>query len=282
MAGEFKVAQIGQAIDPKSLPIMAAVTVGNAGALFVTEHTIVVGAGGADDVTLFNANFPVNGRVAFALMTTTTPVGGSSVALRDAAGGVGNMLSNNINTAAAGTLAGLGVVNDAVLGGSVFLRRSDSLIAGRLLIVWFMSTAGAGTTDLPGVITASQATALLAFGSAQVARESVLGVSVPYIHASAVIAGADVALAATTPAKSRLAFALMQITLAGAGASTCTVRNAPAAGGNTLATFATDVASVLLTAIGPATTTPAGTVLYVNKSDAAATMDVCLIFVPVD
>lgn len=106
------------------------------GGTFYARHTFVAGAGGAaDDITLFNANFPFPVRIVSVAMLTSTNVVGSTVQLRTAAGGLGSNLSSALASAAIGTTYNNDSVTRTVAqNGSIFLRRSDSGVAGTILI----------------------------------------------------------------------------------------------------------------------------------------------------
>jgi hypothetical protein len=96
------------------------------------------GAGGAaDDVAVFTPNL-----VPFALIITdvtiivSTLVGGSTCTLRDTAGGAGAALSDALATATTGVKRNAAATTTPAVArnGTVFLRRSDSGVAGTLLI----------------------------------------------------------------------------------------------------------------------------------------------------
>lgn len=103
---------------------------------FEVRLTITAGGGGAaDDVTLFDANCPTALRILDAQFMTSTNVGGSTVQLRSASGGGGSPLTTALSTAATGTARNNDVQTRTIaLNGSAFLRRSDSGVAGTLIL----------------------------------------------------------------------------------------------------------------------------------------------------
>lgn len=111
--------------------------------LTVSQYVNVpAGAGGAaDDITVFNAAVPYGMRLLDTVFVCLTAVGGSTVTLRTAAAGAGSALSDALSTATTGykrdtTLTAAPTVAAA---SSIFLRRSDSAIAGQLILT-FMRT----------------------------------------------------------------------------------------------------------------------------------------------
>jgi hypothetical protein len=122
-------------IAPEQSLVAAASTVLFGGA-FYARHTFVAGGGGAaDDITLFSANFPFAARIVSVEMLTSGNVVGSTVQLRTAAGGAGSALSSALASATIGTTYNNDSVTRTIaLNGSVFLRRSDSAVAGTILI----------------------------------------------------------------------------------------------------------------------------------------------------
>lgn len=100
----------------------------------------VAGGGGADDVTIFEANCPLSFSIVEArVRVTTAGAGGSTAQLFDAVGGGGNATSNTISTAATGMQAATGTggvttVATVALNGSLYLRRTDSTCEGELIL----------------------------------------------------------------------------------------------------------------------------------------------------
>lgn len=107
----------------------------DSGTLFLT---VAAGAGGsADDVTIFNAACPFKIRVLDSrFICTAGAAGGRTVTIRSASAGGGSALSDAFSCAATNTMArNAGVPTSTVSkAGSMFLRRSDSAIAGELQI----------------------------------------------------------------------------------------------------------------------------------------------------
>lgn len=108
------------------------------GAVFVFRRAVTAGAGGAaDDVTIADANVPFRMRIVDALfLTTAGDAGGRTVTLRSLAGGLGTAYTSAITSTATGTARNNLTVATAVAAqsSSLFLRRSDSAIAGELTI----------------------------------------------------------------------------------------------------------------------------------------------------
>lgn len=106
----------------------------------VLRVQIPAGAGGsADDVVIYNANSPFLFRILDVQMIVATAVGGSTVQLQDATGGAGNALSDAFDTASTGRKrdTGTGISNvtkTLAAGGTLSLRRSDSGVAGEIII----------------------------------------------------------------------------------------------------------------------------------------------------
>ena len=104
----------------------------------VLPFAIAAGAGGsADDVNLFGTpGAPFKFKIIDSKFNTTTLVAASTVTVRTAAAGGGSAASSALSSAAAG------VARDALTtatitvaaGGALFLRRSDSGVAGELYL----------------------------------------------------------------------------------------------------------------------------------------------------
>ncbi len=100
---------------------------------------LAAGAGGsADDVTLFSSALPFKCQLLDAYVKSDTTVSMGTVTLRSASGGGGTALSSAITAAAAGIVsrsAGVaGIATALASGSSLYARRSDSAIAGQLVI----------------------------------------------------------------------------------------------------------------------------------------------------
>jgi hypothetical protein len=103
---------------------------------------IVAGAGGsADDVTLNSAALPYKAFITQVRFIPLTGVASSNVTLRSAAAGAGTAYSSALASVTAGTVAATTTVATAAAaaGSSLYLRRSDSGIAG-ILQVSFLPT----------------------------------------------------------------------------------------------------------------------------------------------
>jgi len=99
---------------------------------------VAAGAGGsADDVTVFNATVPTKVRVADCFLITTTNVASATVTVRDASGGGGNALSSALSANATGTARNnlTAATKTVAQSGSMYLRRSDSGVAGEIWIL---------------------------------------------------------------------------------------------------------------------------------------------------
>ena len=104
----------------------------------ISYHAVTAGAGGAaDDVTIYNANLPFRMRIVDAyFLTTAGEAGGRTVTLRSAAVGAGTAYTSAITCTATGKAFDNITTAPAVAAqnSSLFLRRSDSAIAGVLVI----------------------------------------------------------------------------------------------------------------------------------------------------
>lgn len=117
-------------------PAKLAVLTSSIGGVFTIFVAVTAGGGGADDVTIYNANAPFAFRVLDVLLLVATAVGGASAQLRDTSGGGGSALSSVLDGAATGTKRNDNTATATVAAsGSVFLRRSDSGIGGELVIL---------------------------------------------------------------------------------------------------------------------------------------------------
>lgn len=107
------------------------------GVPFLITQSLTGGvAGTADDVTIYNANAPFAFRILDCWAILNAAVGGSTIQLRDTAGGGGSALSSALSSAATGTVRNNDTSSRAVAAnGSVFVRRSDRSVAGRIIIL---------------------------------------------------------------------------------------------------------------------------------------------------
>lgn len=98
---------------------------------------VPAGAGGApDDVTVY-LSVPFAARITDVQFSVSTAVAASNVQLRTATGGLGTALSDLFGTATTGRKrdaggALLGVIPSVAAGSAIYLRRSDSGVAGTL------------------------------------------------------------------------------------------------------------------------------------------------------
>jgi hypothetical protein len=91
-------------------------------------------AGTADDVTV-TLSAPFAFTVADAWVKVTTAIGGSTLTLRSASGGLGSALSSAMSSASAATVRNNDTEDRTVAAnGSVYLRRSDRGVAGVLYV----------------------------------------------------------------------------------------------------------------------------------------------------
>jgi hypothetical protein len=100
---------------------------------------IAAGAGGAaDDVTLYSSALPSKRFVLDVAFLPITGVASSTVTLRDATAGGGNALSSALASVTAGTLARTTSTKATAqaAASSMYVRRSDSGVAGILSIFW--------------------------------------------------------------------------------------------------------------------------------------------------
>lgn len=102
---------------------------------FITQALTGGVAGSADDVTIYNANAPFAFRILDCWLIFSVGVVGSTVQLRDTAGGGGGVLSSALASVTPGTSRNNDTSTRAVAAnGSVFVRRSDRSVAGRIII----------------------------------------------------------------------------------------------------------------------------------------------------
>ncbi len=108
------------------------------GSVLVFPRTFAAGAGGAaDDVAVFSPNVtPFAFMIIDVTLVVSTIVGGSSVTLRDTAGGAGTALSDSLTSASSGFKRNTGSTTLPTIarGVPLFIRRSDSGVAATMLI----------------------------------------------------------------------------------------------------------------------------------------------------
>ncbi len=109
---------------------------GDVGASLWLGFDVAAGAGGApDDVTIFAASvLPFQCNVQDAFFKVSAAVGGSTAQLRSAAGGGGTLFAQMSGAATALARNTVNDENTLTPGAALFLRRSDSAIAGRLYV----------------------------------------------------------------------------------------------------------------------------------------------------
>lgn len=111
---------------------------GLAPALVLRKSFASGGGGSPDDVIIYNANAPFGFRILSRQIIVTTAVALSTMQLRSASGGGGSALSDAMSAAAAGLILDLNLIvigtQTVATNGSIFLRRSDSGIAGEIII----------------------------------------------------------------------------------------------------------------------------------------------------
>lgn len=122
-------------------PFAVAPILQNQAASFLAYVSFAAGGGGAaDDVTVVsniapNFGLPFNVRVVDAWLLVSTAVVGSSCQLRTALAGGGSVLSSALSSAATGTSRNNDTVTRTNTSGSpIILRRSDSGVAGEILV----------------------------------------------------------------------------------------------------------------------------------------------------
>ena len=107
---------------------------------YIGSYDVTAGAGGApDDFLIHNADFPRKCKLAMSFFNTTTTVGGKVVTIRDAAGGIGNAISGDHDAANTRQTALPGKATAVSSLASLWLRRGDSGIAGKLICIWLPS-----------------------------------------------------------------------------------------------------------------------------------------------
>lgn len=113
---------------PVGLPAVA-----GEGQPFYIYHTFGAGGGGADDVTIYNADCPYALRILdCGIQVATAGAGGSTITVRDTAGGAGAALSSALSTAATAyaRTALTTAMGQVAAGGSLVLRRTDNTCIG--------------------------------------------------------------------------------------------------------------------------------------------------------
>jgi hypothetical protein len=117
---------------------LAVVDAAGLGAMAVIRKAFPAGGGGApDDVAIYTADAPFGFRVVDVFVLISTVIALSTVTLRDTVGGGGAALSDSFDSAVAGLKrnALLTATGTIALGGSLVLYRSDSGVAGEVIIL---------------------------------------------------------------------------------------------------------------------------------------------------
>ncbi|MBI2394985.1 MAG: hypothetical protein HYV09_35775 [Deltaproteobacteria bacterium] len=121
---------------------IAAAHVANAaagvGALVAIHLPFTAGVGGsADDVTLFDAAWPFKARIVDVFAVIATAVEAKTAQLRDTAGGAGSALSDAFDAGSTGVKRNAAITATSTIDAdaSLFLRRSDSGLAGEVVIL---------------------------------------------------------------------------------------------------------------------------------------------------
>ncbi len=135
--GTVAQAGLGNAIvSPAKLAVIAS----NVGSNFSIYVAFAAGAGGAaDDVTIFNGDAPFAFRILKTLPYISTTVAVSSIQVRSATGGGGTALSSlfaaTVATEDPVITSPIAATTTVAANGSAFVRRSDSGIAGEVILV---------------------------------------------------------------------------------------------------------------------------------------------------
>lgn len=115
------------------------------GTVKVLSRTFTAGGGGApDDVTILDGTpgLPYAARVIDVQLFVTTAVGGSTCTLNTATGG-GAAISSDMSSAATAHVRDAGIASGAIAslaaGDDLYLRRSDSGVAGTVLVYLMMT-----------------------------------------------------------------------------------------------------------------------------------------------
>lgn len=120
-------------VTPTMLAVFGTPT--NTGVPFIIYVSYAAGAGGsADDVTVFNASAPFAFRILEAWQVTATAVSSATVQARSASGGAGSALTTAMDASVTGKYSDNSTATTTVAAsGSIFLRRSDSGVAGEFI-----------------------------------------------------------------------------------------------------------------------------------------------------
>lgn len=139
--GDITVATSGTSFTIDSgviTPAKLATLASSIGSNFSIYFPFTAGAGGsADDVTIFNANAPFAFRILKTLPYISGNLAANTIELRTAAGGAGTALSSTFDSTLAtedpAITTPITATTTIAANGSIFIRRSDSAIAGEII-----------------------------------------------------------------------------------------------------------------------------------------------------
>lgn len=139
-AGNDELEVTATTLDASISPAKTAVIDSGIANTFAIYSSFVAGAGGsADDVTVYNANAPFAFRILKTHVYISTAVGGSSIQARSASGGGGSALSTlfaaDVATESPVLTTPITATQTVAANGSLFIRRSDSGIAGEFVFL---------------------------------------------------------------------------------------------------------------------------------------------------
>lgn len=123
------------AIDPSGLSVEApAAPLPSLGVLFTVRVEFTAGGGGADDVTIYDADAPFGFRIVDSLVLVDTSAAGT-IQVRTAIAGGGSALTTALSTAVTGTVRNNDTSTKTVAAGaSAFAHRTDNTCAGELIL----------------------------------------------------------------------------------------------------------------------------------------------------
>lgn len=117
------------------IPLNVAPVANNVGVGFYFVNVFAAGAGGAADDVVLTTNALPGFRILDVLLDVSTAVVGSSCQLRNATGGGGGAVSSVLSTAATGSVRNNVIATNTIaLAGTLVLRRSDSGVAGTIIV----------------------------------------------------------------------------------------------------------------------------------------------------
>lgn len=139
-AGNDELEITATTLDASISPAKTAVIASGIANTFAIYSSFVAGAGGsADDVTVYNANAPFAFRILKTHVYISTAVGASSIQARSASAGGGSALSSlfaaDVATESPVITTPITATTTVAANGSLFIRRSDSGIAGEFVFI---------------------------------------------------------------------------------------------------------------------------------------------------